>query len=86
MILMELSVLLTRPASHFRLGAKLSDRIPISYSGIGIIALSSSGSLVAVTPYFPNTFLMLSNSSILAPCLRMMIDCCVTDSVLFQAQ
>src|SRR4029079_4898527 len=34
----------------------------------------------------PNAFLMLSNSSILAPCFFMMIDCCVTESVLFQAQ
>jgi hypothetical protein len=36
--------------------------------------------------FFPNSALILSNSSILAPCLRMMIDCCATDSVLFQAQ
>ena len=36
--------------------------------------------------FFPNNAFTLSNNSILAPCLRMMIDCCVTDSVLFQAQ
>jgi len=34
----------------------------------------------------PNTALMLSNSSILAPCLRMITLCWITDSVLFQAQ
>ncbi len=34
----------------------------------------------------PNTALMLSSNSIFAPCLRMMIDCCATDSVLFHAQ
>ncbi len=35
--------------------------------------------------FFPNIALM-SNNSIFAPCLRMMIDCCATDSVLFHAQ
>ena len=36
--------------------------------------------------FFPNVFLMLSNSSILAPFLRMMKACWITDSVLFHAQ
>jgi hypothetical protein len=36
--------------------------------------------------FFANIALMLSNSSILAPCLRMMMLCCATDSELFQAQ
>src|SRR5262245_49397234 len=36
--------------------------------------------------FFENSALMLSNSSILAPCRCMMIDCWITDSVLFHAQ
>ena len=36
--------------------------------------------------FFTNIALMLSNSSILAPCLRMIRLCCATDSELFQAQ
>ena len=36
--------------------------------------------------FFANIALRLSNSSILAPCLRMMTLCCSTESVLFQAQ
>ena len=36
--------------------------------------------------FLTNTALILSNNSIFAPCLRMMIDCCATDSELFQAQ
>ena len=34
----------------------------------------------------PHVPFRLSNSSILAPCLRMMMLCCATDSELFQAQ
>src|SRR3954471_2435511 len=36
--------------------------------------------------FFTNSDLMLSNSSILAPFLRMMTLCWITESVLFQAQ
>src|SRR6266851_3408246 len=36
--------------------------------------------------FFTNNALMLSNNSILAPCLRMMTLCCSTDSELFHAQ
>jgi hypothetical protein len=36
--------------------------------------------------FFSNIDLMLSNNSILAPCLRIMTLCCSTESVLFQAQ
>src|SRR4029077_19951206 len=36
--------------------------------------------------FFTNNALMLSNNSILAPCLRMMTLCCSTESELFHAQ
>jgi hypothetical protein len=36
--------------------------------------------------FFLNNFLILSNSSILAPCFCMMMLCWITESVLFQAQ
>ena len=36
--------------------------------------------------FFTNIALILSNSSILAPCLRMITLCCTTESRLFQAQ
>jgi hypothetical protein len=36
--------------------------------------------------FLPNNALMLSSSSIFAPCLRMMTLCCSTESELFQAQ
>ncbi len=36
--------------------------------------------------FFTNNALILSINSILAPCLRMMMLCCTTDSELFQAQ
>src|SRR5262249_3591309 len=36
--------------------------------------------------FFSNIALMLSNNSILAPCLRMMTLCCSTESELFHAQ
>jgi hypothetical protein len=36
--------------------------------------------------FFTNIALMLSNNSILAPCLRMMTLCCSTESELFHAQ
>ena len=50
------------------------------------LVLNSRRALRCYAFFFGNIALMLSNSSILAPCLRMMMLCCATDSELFQAQ
>src|SRR3569623_297467 len=81
-------------------GRALQDSVAVSAEAPGLLSLHTKkaglppGLSVSCRPASPyvcgffrlNVLLILSNSSIFAPFLRMIAACCATDSVLFHAQ
>ena len=68
------------------LAAAKPTRLRFGGAGRGEGTTTAAAAYVLLSFFFTNSPLTLSISSILAPCLRMMMLCWITDSVLFQAQ